>query len=86
MAKASDGEWESVLKFAQELENQIKFGEKTDEELGAWVRKAPYLLRVIGGYKVLVDNCADPNLDYLDFNPRIKAGLMAERAKELAEG
>ncbi len=75
MAKAPKDEWESVMRFAQELEDEIKYRNMTDEELGAWVRKAPCLFRVVFGYQVLVDNCADPNLDYLDFKPEIKAAL-----------
>jgi hypothetical protein len=77
MAKASKEEWESVMRFAQELEDEIKYPERTDEELGAWVRKSPCLFRVVFGYQVLVDNCADPNLDHLDFKPEIKAALAA---------
>jgi len=77
MAKADKQEWESVMRFVNELEQEIKWPEKTDEELGAWVRKAPVLTRVVFGYQVLVDNCADPNLDHLDFKPEIKAAMEA---------
>ena len=78
MAKAPKDERESVMRFAQELEDEIKYRNMTDEELGAWVRKAPCLFRVVFGYQVLVDNCADPNLDYLDFKPEIKAALESD--------
>lgn len=77
MAKADKQEWEAVMRFVNELEQEIKWQEKTDEELGAWVRKAPCLTRVVFGYQVLVDNCADPNLDHLDFKPEIKAAMEA---------
>jgi len=73
MAKAPRGEWERVMKFAQELEHEIKYREKTNEQLGAWVRKAPPLFRVIFGYQVLVDNCCDPNEDILEFKPELRA-------------
>lgn len=78
MAKASKEECEKVMEFARNLEDEIKYRQMTDGELGAWVRKAPPLLRVVFGYQVLVDNCADPNLDYLEFKPEIKAAM--ERA------
>ena len=77
MAKASKEEWEACMRFANELEQEIKYPEKTDQELAAWVRQAPCLFRVVFGYQVLVDNCADPALDYLDFKPEIKAALQA---------
>ncbi len=77
MAKASKEEWEAVMRFANELEEEIKYPKMTDEELGAWVREAPCLFRVVFGYQVLVDNCADPNLDHLEFKPEIKAALEA---------
>lgn len=32
-------------------------------------------MRVILGYEILVDNCCDPELDYLDFNKEIKKAL-----------
>jgi hypothetical protein len=75
MAKASKEEWEKVMRFANELEEEIKYPEKSDKELGAWVRNAPCLFRVVFGYQVLVDNCADPNLNHLEFKPEIKAAL-----------
>jgi hypothetical protein len=31
--------------------------------------------RILFNCSTLLDNCADPNLDHLDFNPDIKAGL-----------
>ena len=77
MAKADKTEWEAVMRFANELEEEIKYRHMTDEELGAWARKAPCLFRVVFGYQTLVDNCADPNLDYLDFNPEIKRVMEA---------
>ena len=59
----------------------------SDKDLGAWVRKStPPMRRVVFGYQVLVDNCADPDLDYLEFNPRIKAALEAAPATVAAAG
>ena len=72
VAKASKEEWEYVMKFVQTLEDEIKYPEKTDEELGAWVRKAPCLFRVVFGYQVLVDNCCDPDNDALEWKPELK--------------
>lgn len=31
--------------------------------------------RILFNCSTLLENCADPDLDYLDFNPDIKAGL-----------
>ena len=31
--------------------------------------------RILFGYKVLIDNCCDPELDYLEFNKEIKEAL-----------
>ncbi len=77
MAKASKEEWEAVLRFVNELEEEIKWPQKTNEELGKWVRNAPCMFRVVFGYQVLVDNCTDTNLDHLEFKPEIKAALEA---------
>ena len=75
MAKAPREEWEACMKFVHELEAEIKWPEKSDEELRAWLNDAPCLFRVVFGYQVLVDNCADPASDYLDFKPEIKAAV-----------
>lgn len=80
MAKASKAEWEQVMRWVNELEEEIQYPSKSNEELGAWVRNAPCLFRVVFGYQVLVDNCADAALDYLEFNPTIKAALAHEHA------
>lgn len=41
--------------------------------------------RVVGGYEVMLDNCADPTLDHLDFNAKIKEAFALLDAKEAAE-
>ena len=82
MAKASKEEWERVMKWVNELEEEIKYPNMSDKELGAWVRNAPCLFSVVFGYQVLADNCADPALDYLEFKPEIKAALENAAKKE----
>ena len=40
--------------------------------------------RILFNCSTLLENCADPNLDYLDFNPDIKAGLeLLEKQKKV---
>jgi hypothetical protein len=77
MAKASEEEWKAVMKFANELEDEIKYPEKTDEQLREWINNAPCLFRVVFGYQVLVDNCTDPAADTLEWKPEIRALLEA---------
>lgn len=77
VAKASREEWESVMSFANELDEEIKHPSKSDEELGAWVRNAPCLFRVVFGYQVMVDNACDPTSDTLAFKPEIVAAMEA---------
>jgi hypothetical protein len=82
MAKATNDEVERAIEFAgkfdQEIHGRFALDGMSDEELGGWVRdEAPQLSRIIFGYKVLVDNCADPSLDYLEFKPEIKAAMEA---------
>lgn len=38
-------------------------------------------VRIIMGFEVLVDNCCDPNLDYLDFKPEMKKAFEAYTKK-----
>lgn len=80
VAKASKAEWEKVLAFVQELEEQIKYAalsdSKSDEELGKWIRESsPPFFRIVFGYQVLVDNCCDPAADTLEFKPEIKRAI-----------
>lgn len=78
MAKASDSEWKRVMEFINDLESEFKYPEKSDEELGDWIRKNfPPMHRVCLGYKVLLDNCCDQNLDYLEWKPEYKAMIEA---------
>lgn len=76
IAKADAAEIKSVLEFVNKLEDLLKYPHLTkDEELLKLVRNAPPLTRVALGYAVLVDNCADPAQDVLDFKPEIKHAL-----------
>ena len=77
MAKATEEEWDRAMKFALWVSSD-EAKELDDEEFGKQVgERCPHLCRIIYGYKVLVDNCADPNLDYLEFKPEIKAAMEA---------
>lgn len=87
MAKASMEEWEKVMDFVQELDEKVapshwSAARTTDEELGKWVRAyLPSMMRTVYGYRVLVDNCCDPNVDHLAFKPEISAALDAAKVK-----
>lgn len=82
MAKTPADEWEHCMHFVNELDNELKYHEMTDEQLGAWVRKQnPMLRRTVFGYSVLVDNCCDPNVSHLAFKPEI--ANQAERITQL---
>ena len=41
--------------------------------------------RIIFGFEVLLDNCCDPEKDYLDFNVRIKTALEKTEVTETEE-
>lgn len=87
MAKAPAEEWEKVMKFVNELESELKYHEKTNDELGEWVRKnAPPMTRTVFGYSVLVDNCCDPNADTLQWKPEIAAAMAAYKPPEQMTG
>ena len=48
-------------------------GEIDTEELICYLHRLTFgFHRVVMGYEVLFENCADPNLSYLDFNKSIK--------------
>jgi hypothetical protein len=80
MAKASKEEWEKVMRWVHDLDEELKYPTKDDKELGDWLRKtAPNLFRVVFGYQVLVDNACDPNADALEFKPEIVAAMEAYR-------
>lgn len=81
MAKAPQDEWEKVMRFVNELEDEIKYRQMTDAELGAWVRKAPPLSRTVFGYSVLIDNCCDPDADTLQWKPEIAKLLVNQEVK-----
>jgi len=68
-----------------EFEIMSKF-DKTKPEafLGDLVHHlaAIHFQRILWNCKTLLDNCADPELSHLDFNPDIKAGLeLLEKSK-----
>lgn len=82
MAKAGYDEWQKCMDFANDLEDQVK--ELDDAKLGRWVREHyVWLGRTLYGYRVLVDNCADPNSDTLEWKPEIAAAIAAYKATNL---
>ena len=84
MAKADVTEWEKAMKFANELDDRIQNSNNAD--LGAWVRKSnPYLVRVVYGFRVLVDNACDPKADTLEWKPEIAAAIAAYKPETVAE-
>lgn len=64
-----------------------KEGEIDYEELTNYLHSLTFgLHRVVMGYEVLFNNCADPKLDHLDFNSRIEnAFLVFDDLKEKLE-
>lgn len=77
MAKAGHEEWQQVVDFVNELEQQIKDA-PSDEKLGEWVRKNHvWCGRVVYGFGVVVDNACDPNADTLEWKPEIAAAIAA---------
>ena len=83
MAKADVTEWEKAMKFANELDDRIQNSNNAD--LGAWVRKSnPYLVRVVYGFRVLVDNACDPKAATLEWKPEIAAAIAAYKPETVA--
>lgn len=77
MAKADHAEWQRVMDFVNELEQQVKDAQ-SDEKLGEWVRKNHvWCGRVVYGFRVLVDNACDPDKDTLEWKPEIAAAIAA---------
>lgn len=84
MAKASYAEWQKVMDFVNELEQEVKSCQ-SDELLGTWVRSNyVWCGRVAYGYRVLVDNACDPNVDWLEWKPEIAATLALARKSAAA--
>ncbi len=81
IAKADPEEIAAVNQFMRELEDEIKYPEKSDEELREWIKNAPCLFRVVFGYQVLLDNCCDPDADTLEWKPEIKSMMEAKPAE-----
>ena len=68
-----------------EFEIMSKFNKATPETFLADLvhhLAAIHFQRILWNCKTLLDNCADPESSYLDFNPDIKAGLeLLEKSK-----
>ena len=76
MAKASKEEWERVMKFTQELQEEIDYPSKSNSDFGLWVRNnMPPMTRTVFGYQVLVDNCCDPDSHTLEWKPEIAKAM-----------
>jgi len=91
MAKASDEEIQTMRDFMLFLENAIENGfvleaddterdldgdkEIMDEIEKRWGKAGAAWRRVIEGFDVLVHGCCDPDLDYLEWKPEIRAAL-----------
>lgn len=86
MAKSSYLEWEKVMGFVRDLDDMASGndGYKTNEQLGRWVREnMPPMLRVVYGYRVLVDNCCNDE-DVLAFKPMLGASqALLDALKEI---
>lgn len=79
MAKASNEEIQKVIDWANQIEeaqgHRFSLNGPTDEQCATLIRTAPPLFRIVFGYQVLVENCCDPNKDYLDFKPKIQDAI-----------
>lgn len=80
MAKASKQDISSMTDFFQELEELIEHSQASAEVIGQatqrlWPTIASAWCRVVIGCGVLIDNCCDPDLSYLEWRPDIKALL-----------
>lgn len=79
-AKADQKDFDELLGFLQTIDDMADNGDDA-EEIGAYVIdyfatcRGGGWQRVVWGYDVLVKNAADPELDYLDWKPEIKAIL-----------
>jgi hypothetical protein len=75
LAKASVEEAEALLRWLQDREN-AKFENAKD--------CPPAFSRTIAGYLLLLEHCADPAKDYLDFKPGMSPADVADlRAKAI---
>ena len=77
-------EWRSFMKDWSEDEEFGPIAEACDDEghfspdgyLSYYRQNITYIHgRITLGYTTLVDNCCDPELDYLDFNKEIKEAM-----------
>jgi hypothetical protein len=67
LAKASQKEIDTLMRWLQARE-------KTDDP-------PPPYMRIVFGYETLLQNCADPAADVLEFKPELKAAM--EDAKNM---
>lgn len=81
-AKASEADIQAVLDFFDDVEQWIEYTERPDgvSSLGelverAWLAVGPAWRRVVFGYKLLLDNCCDPDAPTLEWRPDLKALL-----------
>lgn len=80
MARAPQEQIDALWKFLEGLAERTENG-RGAESIGTFVRKnwrnvEACWERVVYGYQTLLQ-CTDPNLDYLEYRPDIKAALVA---------
>jgi len=91
MARAVDEDVETLRRFLTELEGRIWGDEEercSHHDLAEWVEitfydVVPRWQRVVEGYVVLRDTCADPGLSYLEWKPELIA--LSDAFKALLE-
>ncbi|MBD2076362.1 hypothetical protein H6F86_21245 [Phormidium sp. FACHB-592] len=74
VAKATEANIQALIDFLNEIEEMVEGDDFTNAE--KLLRSRPiHWAKIIFGYQTLVENCCDPNLNYLEWKPEIKALL-----------
>lgn len=78
--KAFKNDWEDTEDFNHIIKHcEDEYGFSHEYYFDYYQSYISYIhMRIIFGYEVLVDNCCDPELDYLEFNKEIKEALEAK--------
>jgi hypothetical protein len=82
-SKATQEDVNEMREFLEEVEEMIANQSNDFEAIGAFIngkfhaRCGRHFRRVLFGYETLVDNACDPELDYLEWKPEIKAAIAA---------
>lgn len=79
LAKASKDDIRKMLRFVQLIEQIVALDVDADKIKRIVMRQYPRLcrgwIRIICGCDMLIENCCDPQLSYLDWRPDIKKFL-----------